>query len=180
MMIVVVAMMIDVIDARRSIRKFTSEPVDTELLIKGIEAGIKAPSAHNRQPWKFKILSTDEKNMVADLLEEKTKNIEGHTGVHTAGIIRKVPHLIMVFINNQNKEDRDMDILSIGACIENMILKYTELGLGTIWIGNTNLVNQEIKKSLNLPYETVSCIGVGFKNQDPKPRPRKLLGEVVL
>lgn len=170
----------DAIDARRSIRKFTSELVDKELLISGIRAGIKAPSAHNRQPWKFKILSTEEKNRVADLLEEKTKDIAGHTGPHTAGIIREVPHLIMVFIDSQNAEDREMDLLSIGACIENIILAYTELGLGTLWIGNTNYVNEEVKKSFNFSFDTISCIGVGYKNQEPKPRPRKDIEEVLL
>lgn len=112
----------DVIESRRSIRKYKSIILDEEALMKGILAGIKAPSAHNRQPWRFKILSTSEKSSIADMLEDKTRNIPGHTGPHTAGIIRNVPHLIMVFIDNEVVEDRDMDIISIGACIENMIL----------------------------------------------------------
>lgn len=170
----------DVVSLRRSIRMYKEEEVSNDLLMKGILDGIKAPSAHNRQPWKFKIVSCEEKNKIADLLENKTKDIKGHTGPHTANIIREVPSLIMVFIDNQNKEDRDMDIISIGACIENMILSFTNMGLGTLWIGNTNFVSKEIGELLQVPYETVSCIGVGYKNQDPHARPRKDINEVII
>lgn len=170
----------DVVSLRRSIRMYKEEEVSNDLLMKGILDGIKAPSAHNRQPWKFKIVGCEEKNKIADLLENKTKDIKGHTGPHTANIIREVPSLIMVFIDNQNKEDRDMDIISIGACIENMILSYTNMGLGTLWIGNTNFVSKEIGELLQVPYETVSCIGVGYKNQDPHARPRKDINEVII
>ena len=170
----------DVITSRRSIRKFDDRLVSEEIIMEGINHGIKAPSAHNRQPWKFKVLSLEEKNKVADMLYEKTKDLVGHTGPHTANIIREVPHLIMIFIDNSIAENRDMDMLSIGACIENMILSYTDNGLGTIWIGNTNIVSDEISKEFNVPYETISCLGVGYKNQDPHARPRKDIEEVII
>lgn len=170
----------DCIESRRSIRIFKDQLVDEKILLDGIMAGVKAPSAHNRQPWKFKILSASDKNAVADILEDKTRDIPGHTGPHTAGIIRNVPHLIMVFIDNEVSVNRDMDVISIGACIENMILAYTDMGLGTIWIGNTNLVSNEIKEILNVPYETVSCVGVGYQDQFPKARPRKDISDVLL
>ena len=170
----------DVIESRRSIRKFKSIMLDEDTLMKGILAGTKAPSAHNRQPWKFRILSASEKSSIADLLEAKTRDIPGHTGPHTAGIIRDVPHLIMVFIDKSVVENRDMDIISIGACIENMILEYTDMGLGTIWIGNTNLICEEIKEVLGVPYETVSCVGVGLPDQSPKARPRKDIRDVLV
>lgn len=170
----------DAIMNRRSIRKYKDNVVDDEIIMKGIELATKAPSAHNRQPWKVKILSLEEKNKVADVLYFKTKDIVGHTGPHTAGIIKDVPNLIMVFIDNDIKDNRDMDIISIGAFIENLILAYTDMGLGTIWIGNTNLVSDEIKEILGVSYETVSCVGVGYANQEPKARPRKEIEDIVI
>lgn len=168
------------ISDRRSIRKYLDDEVSEEILIDAIKMGIKAPSAHNRQPWKFKVLSKNEKNMIADALYNKTKDIVGHTGPHTSNIIREVPNMIMIFIDNQNIENRDMDIISIGACIENIILYLTDKGFGTLWIANTNLISEEIKEIVNTSYETVSCIGVGYKNQDPHERPRKNISEVLL
>ena len=165
----------DVILDRRSIRKYKSD-----ILLEGIKMGVKAPSAHNRQPWKFKLLSKEEKDKVASLLEDKTKDIPLHSGPHTASVIREVPHLIMIFLDSSENDDREMDILSVGACIENMILYYTSMGLGTIWIGNTNIINEEIKDLLGINYDTISSLGIGFKNQEPHSRPRKEFEDVIL
>lgn len=54
------------------------------------------------------------------------------------------------------------------------------MGLGTIWIGNTNLISNEIKEILNVPYESVSCVGVGLPDQFPKARPRKDVRDVMV
>ena len=170
----------DVVESRRSIRKFTNDTIGDEVLLEAIRLATLAPSAHNRQPWKFKIVSEEEKNLISDALLEKTKDIKGHTGVHTAGIIKEASKLILVFIDNQIYENRDMDILSIGAAIENLLLALNNMGLGAVWIGNTNIINEEISKNLNTNYETVSSVAVGVPDQSPKARPRKDLNEVML
>lgn len=170
----------DVVESRRSIRKFTNDTIGDEVLLEAIRLATLAPSAHNRQPWKFKIVSEEEKNLISDALLEKTKDIKGHTGVHTAGIIKEASKLIVVFIDNQIYENRDMDILSIGAAIENLLLALNNMGLGAVWIGNTNIINEEISKNLNTNYETVSSVAVGVPDQSPKARPRKDLNEVML
>lgn len=169
----------DTLESRRSIRKFTTDTVCDGVLVEAIKSAILAPSAHNRQPWKFKIVSKDEKDKIADTLIEKTKDIQGHTGVHTAGVIKEADKLIVVFIDNDVVENRDMDLLSIGAAIENLLLSLNDMGYGAVWIGNTNLVNLEIKKILNVDYETVSSIAVGVPAQSPKARPRKNIEEVI-
>ena len=139
----------NVLESRRSIRKFTSDDVSDGILLEAIRYATLAPSAHNRQPWKFKIVSKEEKTKIAAALREKTKDIVGHTGVHTAGIIEEANKLIVVFIDNQISENRDMDMLSIGGAIENMILALNDMSIGTVWIGNTNLIEEEIRKLEN-------------------------------
>lgn len=171
--------LVEAISTRRSIRKFKNIEIDTDILIEAIKYGTMAPSAHNRQPWKFKILTTEEKNHIADLLENKTKDIEGHTGPHTASVMRTAPSLIIVFIDTDN-QNRDMDVISIGACIENIILYLTSLNIGTLWIGNTNIVNNEIKEYLNINLDTISCIAVGPKDQEPHARPRKDFNDIIV
>lgn len=166
------------IENRRSIRKFREDRIEEAVLIEGIKYATMAPSAHNRQTWKFKILSKKEKDDIANILEEKTRNIAGHTGPHTAGVMRECPYVIMVFLDGV--VERDLDVISVGAAIENMILYFTDLGYGTLWIGNTNIVNEEIKSYLGIDYETISCVGVGVANQSPHARPRKELGDILI
>ena len=170
----------NVLENRRSIRKYKDTKVDEKVLKEAINYGIMAPSAHNRQPWKVRITSIDEKIAISDALYEKTKDIPGHTGPNTANIIKEVPSLLVIFIDNQIKETREHDIISIGAFIEHIILYLTDLGYGTLWIANTDNIKEEIKNILNTDLECVSCIGVGDKDQDPNPRPRKDIEEIII
>ncbi len=170
----------DAIASRRSIRKFKKDFVGEGVLIEGIKSAILAPSAHNRQPWKFYVATEVEKNQIADALIEKTKDIVGHTGVHTAGVIKEASRLIVVYIDNQIKENRDMDMLSLGAAIQNMLLKFTDMGYGSVWVANTNLITEDLKQILGIEFETVSTVAVGIADQAPNPRPRKSLDEVLI
>src|SRR5690606_23442092 len=49
---------LDAIFARRSIRRYSNEPVQRALVERLLNAAIWAPSAHNRQPWRFAVIET--------------------------------------------------------------------------------------------------------------------------
>ncbi len=170
----------EAIETRRSIRKYTEQEVDIDLVKEIIKEGTHSPSGHNRQPWMFKILTKQEKDEIADTMYEKYKDVVGHTAPHTASVIKEIPLLVCVYLNNGDSNERDIDILSIGAIIDEIILLATEKGLGTLWIANTNLIKEEIRKITNVELETISCIGFGYKDQDPHKRPRKDINEVLL
>ncbi|HUI46959.1 MAG TPA: nitroreductase family protein [Nitrospirota bacterium] len=70
---------------RRSIRQFTNQPVNRELLIEIIKAGIWAPSGLNNQPWRFVIVRIDE------MRKELAKNIRYNF------TIERAPACIAVF-----------------------------------------------------------------------------------
>lgn len=168
------------IEERRSIRKYLPDKIDEKILIEGIKYGTLSGSAHNKQPWKFKILNDKEKNDIAQMLYNKTKDIEEHTGPHTSNIIKESPNIILVFYDEKEGFEKEMDLLSIGSCIENIILYFTDIGLGTLWIGNTYNIKTEIKEYFKTNLEPISCIAVGKKNQNPNPRPRKDINSILL
>ena len=97
----------------------------------------------------------------------------------TAKVIKEAPVLILVL------KERDAhwtmgDALSIGACIENMILRATDLGLGSLWIRDIVYVAEDTAKLVNhSELELNSAISIGYANQNPKPRPRKQLESIV-
>ncbi len=167
----------EVINQRRSIRKFQDKEVDIKTLEEIIKAGILAPSAHNRQPWKVAILETDEKNDIATVLEDKAQ--DDQSKITTANIIKEAPALLAIYYDDKDG-NRDHDMLSLGAFIENMHLKATELGLGSLWIANTNSIKEDISYISSVGYECISCLAIGYKNQEPKPRPRKTLEEILV
>jgi nitroreductase len=133
------------IENRRSIRKYKSMDVPDELIKDLIECARLAPSAKNRQPWKFLILKNDIKNQIADIMIEKQNSLEYCVSnvKLTAKIIKEAPVLILVL---KEYEDNWIvgDSLSIGAAIEHICLRATDLGLGSLWIRDVVYFKKEI------------------------------------
>ena len=151
--------MIQEIENRRSIRKYKSDAVSKEILEHIIYSATLAPSAKNRQPWKFIVYQGKEKERLVDVMrnginsEKSTHKLMPEWAFaipdaqNTVRIMQEAPCLIVVLNTNQQtpfasieSEQRIVEIcdsLSIGAAVENMILTATGYGLGTLWIANT-------------------------------------------
>lgn len=162
--------MLKEIENRRSIRNYKNDNIDKKIIFDILNAGIKAPSAKNNQPWRFLIVNNDIKNKISD------KMIEIYGPNKTAEVIKTVPYLILVY----NKDNEYFNHLSIGAAIENILLEAENIGLGTLWIGYIKKIEDYVKELVNIDYELVSAIAIGVKNENPLERPRLTLEEVLL
>ena len=162
--------MLKEIENRRSIRNYKNDNIDKKIILDILNAGIKAPSAKNNQPWRFLIVNNDIKNKISD------KMIEIYGPNKTAEVIKTVPYLILVY----NKDNEYFNHLSIGAAIENILLEAENIGLGTLWIGYIKKIEDYVKELVNIDYELVSAIAIGVKNENPLERPRLTLDEVLL
>ncbi|MCM1053594.1 MAG: nitroreductase family protein [Ruminococcus sp.] len=164
---------IDVINNRRSIRHYNELEVKKDIIEEIIDAGIKAPSAHNRQPWRFIVISDEKlKNVISDTLLNET-SMETKL---TSDVIKTCSALILVF---EEVSDELMDTLSVGAAIENMILRSTDLGVKTLWIGYIVEIAKIIEEMFSMEEKLVSAIALGYSEVFPKMRPRKEKNEVV-
>jgi len=156
---------VDIFEAiknRRSIRSFQEKAVPEELLGKIIEAAQWAPSASNRQEWKF---------IVIDNPDVKEKIIKETT----AYFVPKTPLLILILYSNRthNIEYRD-HLLSAAMAIQNMQLVIHSLGLGSCCVNNLP-PKYKLRKILSIPrcFDPVSLLCVGYAKKVPKPLPRK-------
>ncbi|GBD96591.1 MAG TPA: nitroreductase family protein [Nitrospirae bacterium] len=157
--------MMDVFEAiknRRSIRRFEERPVPEELVRKIIEAGQWAPSACNRQAWKFIIIESEE--VKERLLKETTAYFAG-----------KAPLLIFVLYSNRtdNLEYKD-HLLSAAMAIQNMQLAAYSLGIGACCVNNLP-VKSRLRKILNIPrsYDPVALLCMGYPKAVPGTLKRK-------
>ncbi len=71
------------------------------------------------------------------------------------------------------------DVLSIGASIENMLLKATELGIGTLWIANTCYAYEELTDYLRTEHQLLGAVAVGYSDECPAQRPRKSAEDIA-
>jgi len=160
----------EVIKRRRSIRRFTDEPVQDEVIDKIIDAGIWAPSGLNNQPWKFGVI--------------KDKGLKEEIAALTkySKIVLGANTLIAVFLDHSLSYDRTKDAMAVGACIQNMLLAIHSFGLGAVWLGEI-LKNKE--KVLELiggsgDIELMAIIAVGHPEQPGGEGNRKDMDQAVL
>lgn len=191
----------NLIYSRRSIRKFQNKPVALEVIKEVIRAGSAAPSAKNRQPWKCIVLGNYRKAEFLDAMEQGLDREENTCAMlpksrnglpdakNTLRIMREAPILIAI-INPNGKSpftglDTDerfteiCDSLSIGAFIENMLLRADEFGLGTLWIANTCFSYEELTSYLKMEGQLIGAVALGYMGEHPDKRPRKQLEEIA-
>lgn len=162
--------MIEAIKSRRSVRKFTDEPVDRKLLMEVLEAGRWAPSGLNNQPWRFALITDKQvKAKVAPM-----------TKYH--GIVDSAQALIALFIDKDEMYHEVKDHQSIGACAENMLLAAHGLGLGAVWLGEILKSADELRALLELPenLELMCVIALGHPASRTHTSKRKPIEELIV
>lgn len=177
------------IEERRSIRSFKEDNISKNVIEDILNCGRLSPSAKNRQPWYFVVLTGENKNKVAEIMiSGNTKEVRKYDRevlkcntsiLPTARTILEAPVLVLVF---REKDDNWViaDNLSIGACIENMCLRATDLELGTLWIRDVVYNSNDIATFLGKGnMELNSALAIGVPNESPKVRPRKKLEDIV-
>ena len=108
---------------------------------------------------------------------------------NTLHIMENAPVIIMVVntngrtpfavLNADERFTQIKDTLSIGASIQNMLLRAEELGLGSLWIGNTCFAYRELTEYMQIDTELIGAVALGYKAENPSARPRKNLKEIV-
>lgn len=193
------------IKSRRSCRDFKEDSVSMEDVFKIIEAGIWAPNSGGSQPWKFKIVNEQQeierlyelitecriinkRKTSPDLSEEE---IRINFQEYIAGI-RKAPIQIICFMDEQqiadklfdgNLDDYKKDTVygktyksSVDLAVENMMLKATELGLGSLYFVTGVLNEEKIREFFELR-ETlipVTMLPIGYANSLGEGKERKI------
>ena len=189
------------ITERRSIRKYKDTYISKSDIDTILQSGIYAPSAKNRQPWKYYVYTGETKENVLKCMEKGLiRERDGDKllpqsgfgipdAFNTLRVMREAPVLILVENTNcvspyepVNADDRVKEIcdtLSIGASIQNILLTATELGYGTLWIANTCFAYDEIVEAADIKGQLVGAISLGVADESPAMRSRKAFEEVV-
>ena len=167
---------------RRSIRKFKNIDIPKEVILELIDTARISPSAKNIQPWKFYVAKGKTKDTIADFMKEyaDSNGPEKYAGMYSTGnAIKQAPVLLLVFRDNDAPLDRN-DTLSIGSAIEHILLKATELELGSLWICAMYKVRDKISELIGTDLELYSCIALGYADEQPSARPRKSLQDIIM
>jgi nitroreductase len=164
---------LEAIVTRRSIRTFLDRQVPAEVIWRILGAGLRAPSAGNRQPWRFIVVTDREKMRLFD------------PQYHQA-CVESAAAIIVVCTDPHDTWERydehaDYHVLDAAAAIENMLLAIHALGLGAVWVGAFS--PRATRKALNIPahWRIVSLVPMGYyREEDNTDRaPRRRLEEIA-
>jgi nitroreductase len=152
----------EVLEKRRSIRKYKDAPVPKEKILKMLEAARIAPSASNRQPWHFIVV--ENKETIKKLAKQEWA--------------AEAPVMIVGLADQAASPNWCSN--DLGIAFEHLVLAATNLGLGTCWMGQTGR-EEMIKGLLGIPdsFKVVAVIPVGVPDETPKPKERKSLDTIV-
>lgn len=174
-----------IIHRRRSIRRYTNQPIAPELLNELIEAAIWAPSAHNRQPWRFCVVTSQEsKNKLSLAMGEQWRRDLGADNADPAFIEKRVAisharisgaaalviaNLTMVDMDSypdplRAKAEWAMSVQSVALACQNLLLAAEANGLGACWMCAPLFVPELVRDVLDLPadWEPQALITLGY------------------
>jgi nitroreductase len=150
--------------SRRSIRRYTPDPVPEEVIQELLAAAMSAPSASNEQPWQFVVI--DDRH----LLDEIPK-------FHPyAGMLKQAPLAIAVCGDLKLEMMSGYWIQDCSAATENLLLAAHAKGLGAVWLGvhpREERVNA-VRELLGLPEQVrpLCLISIGYPAEQKPPSHR--------
>ena len=150
--------------ARRSIRRYTSEPIGEDMIHGLLEAAMAAPSACDERPWEFIVL------------RDRAK-LDAIPAIHSyAQMTREAPLAIVVCGNLQKQVVNGLWVQDCSAATENLLLAVVEAGLGAVWcaIYPHSGLDQPFRRLLAVPEHIVpfSLVPIGHPAEQKPPARR--------
>lgn len=193
----------DFLRTRRSIRRFKPERVPDPVIKNILTTATYAPSAHNRQPWRFVVVtSLSVKTQLADAMAIDFQRDLAKDGVPDEKIraqirrskerLTSAPVAILLCLDlsemdsypdeKRSKAEYMMAVQSVAAAGMQLLLAAHAEGLGGVWACWPLFTQDNIQKSLKLPetWEPQGMFFIGYPDGTPKPKNLKPISETTI
>ncbi len=148
---------------RRSVRKFTEEPVSDEMIEELLHAAMSGPCACNKKPWEFYVVTNEQALEELKSASRFTKITAKLAIIVCGNLSRALPMQLA-----------DYWIQDCSAATENILLRATDLGLGTVWCGihPQKRAEEKVRKCLGITEKQVplNIIYIGHPAEEPEAR----------
>jgi coenzyme F420-0:L-glutamate ligase/coenzyme F420-1:gamma-L-glutamate ligase len=183
----------DVLLARRTVRSFTSRPVDLAAVERAISAALTAPAPHHSEPWRFVIVSSAAARValldamleawMADLRRDGFTEEQIARRIQRGLPLREAPLIVVPCLETsaahaypderRSRAEQDMFTVSMGAAVQNLLVALAVENLGSAWISSALFCQDVAARALDLPpgWRPMGAIAVGTPASAPPPRP---------
>ncbi|MDM7491070.1 coenzyme F420-0:L-glutamate ligase [Rhodococcus indonesiensis] len=187
---------------RRSVREFSSEPVDPEDLRDAVAEALTAPAPHHTHPVRFVWVRTEQvRRRLLDRMRERWAADLAGDGLAPAAIDRRVgrgailydaPEVVIPFWvpdgahrypdARRTAAEATMFTVAAGAAVQGLLVSLAVRGLGSCWIGSTIFAPDVVRRELDLPadWSPLGAIAVGHPLEPATPRIAPAAGDLLL
>lgn len=188
--------------SRRSVRRFLPQPVPAELLQRLLETATHAPSAHNRQPWRFVILeSAASRAALAQAMGQHfatALRADGATPeeiqaqlARSAARLQEAPAAVLLCLDESQLDtyadpartqgELLMAMQSVALAGGQLLLAAHAEKLGGVWVCAPLFAQAAARRALDLPesWQAQGVLYLGYPTYEPAPRPRQALGDIT-
>lgn len=182
----------DAVLVRRSVRQFTDEAVEEDVLRRSIGAALTSPAPHHSKPVRFvwlrdhglrtKLLEAMRESWRADLRGDEFTDEQIAKRVSRGDILFNAPEVVLPFLTpdgahtypdaRRNAHERTMFTVAGGAAVQGLLIALAAEGLGSCWIGSTIFAADVVRDVLSLPegWQPLGAVAVGHPAEPAAPR----------
>jgi nitroreductase len=200
--------LMELLRTRRSVRRFRPEPLPRETIERLLEAAILAPSASNKQPWRFLVVeSRDRIERMAAEVREATARIAAHipeesqpsflaygdyfTRFELAPVVIVPIHRPLSILSNLVegggergaivRMEEQSGLVGTSLALQNLLLMAHALGLGASAMTGPLVAEPALRGILEAPagWGIVAFVAIGLPDEEPSPTARKAVDKVV-
>ena len=189
---------------RRSIRRFKSDPIPDSIIEDILTTATFAPSAHNRQPWRFSVVTDAAQPIKEKLANEMIKKFQQeleNDALPPEEISKRVerskdrilsaPVVIVLSVDmsdmdtypdkHRRKAEYIMATQSVANAGMQLLLASHAEGLGSVWVCSPLFAQKTVQDVLNLPktWEPQAMYFLGYPIETPQARERKPIKEIT-
>ncbi|MCG5431628.1 coenzyme F420-0:L-glutamate ligase [Mycobacterium sp. MYCO198283] len=177
---------------RRSVRRFTADPVPPELVEAAVAEALTAPAPHHTRPVRFVwVRSADRRRRLLDTLAARWRADLTADGLPPEAVDRRVargrllydaPELVIPCLvpdgahhypdARRTAAEHTMFTVAAGAAVQGLLVALAVRGVGSCWVGSTIFAPADTRDVLELPadWEPLGAVAVGYPETPPEPR----------